>query len=209
MLLTLGVLIGYLTSPVLLGQPIGFDDMTTISKSMSPSTLDKIRNNYSNSRFSSRHLYRSEEEKSENKEEDIETGQRPDLKIESEEEKEQDAIKLRGDSQDVPTADKTAEKIITVTDPVALTAIQARLVEDNELMSKQSIPTSTNPSVMITERLPDHHRKKILVTGGAGFVGSHLVDKLMVEGHEVIVVDNFFMGQKKNIAHWLHHPNFR
>jgi hypothetical protein len=48
--------------------------------------------------------------------------------------------------------------------------------------------------------------KKILVTGGAGFVGSHLVDKLMMEGHEVIVVDNFFTGQKKNVAHWLHHP---
>jgi len=31
----------------------------------------------------------------------------------------------------------------------------------------------------------------------------------MMEGHEVIVVDNFFTGQKKNIAHWLHHPNFR
>jgi UDP-glucuronate decarboxylase len=36
-----------------------------------------------------------------------------------------------------------------------------------------------------------------------------LVDKLMMEGHEVIVLDNFFTGQKKNIAHWLHHPNFR
>merc|ERR1712038_1789687 len=39
-------------------------------------------------------------------------------------------------------------------------------------------------------------------------VGSHLVDKPMMEGHEVIVVDNFFTGQKKNIEHWLHHPNF-
>jgi UDP-glucuronate decarboxylase len=62
---------------------------------------------------------------------------------------------------------------------------------------------------MMTATLGDHQRKKILVTGGAGFVGSHLVDKLMMEGHEVIVADNFFTGQKKNIAHWLHHPNFR
>lgn len=62
---------------------------------------------------------------------------------------------------------------------------------------------------METPTLSDHRRKKILVTGGAGFVGSHLVDKLMMEGHEVTVVDNLFTGQKKNVAHWFHHPNFK
>ena len=46
------------------------------------------------------------------------------------------------------------------------------------------------------------------VTGGAGFVGSHLVDKLMLQGHEVTVVDNFFTGRKRNIEHWLGHENF-
>lgn len=56
--------------------------------------------------------------------------------------------------------------------------------------------------------LPDSKRKKILITGGAGFVGSHLTDKLMMEGHEVIVLDNFFTGQKKNVEHWMHHPHF-
>ncbi|KAL3941148.1 MAG: hypothetical protein SGARI_000693, partial [Bacillariaceae sp.] len=61
---------------------------------------------------------------------------------------------------------------------------------------------------METPGLSDHRRKKILVTGGAGFVGSHLVDKLMMEGHEVTVLDNLFTGQKKNVAHWFHHPNF-
>jgi len=84
----------------------------------------------------------------------------------------------------------------------------SRLIADQELMSKQSLPTTTTPYVMHTKTLPDHLRKKILVTGGAGFVGSHLVDKLMMQGHEITVVDNFFTGQKKNIAHWLHHPNF-
>ena len=42
-------------------------------------------------------------------------------------------------------------------------------------------------------------RKRILVTGGAGFVGSHLVDRLMLMGHEVIVIDNFFTGSKTNV----------
>lgn len=52
------------------------------------------------------------------------------------------------------------------------------------------------------------NRKRILVTGGAGFVGSHLVDLLMMEGHEVIVVDNFFTGRKRNVEHWFGHENF-
>ncbi|KAJ1414996.1 hypothetical protein B484DRAFT_434831 [Ochromonadaceae sp. CCMP2298] len=50
--------------------------------------------------------------------------------------------------------------------------------------------------------------KRILVTGGSGFVGSHLVDRLMLQGHQVIVIDNMFTGRQKNIAHWLGHPNF-
>lgn len=52
------------------------------------------------------------------------------------------------------------------------------------------------------------NRKRILVTGGAGFVGSHLVDRLMLAGHEVIVVDNFFTGRKRNVEHWVGHENF-
>lgn len=52
------------------------------------------------------------------------------------------------------------------------------------------------------------NRKRILVTGGAGFVGSHLVDCLMLAGHEVIVVDNFFTGRKRNVEHWIGHENF-
>jgi hypothetical protein len=88
-------------------------------------------------------------------------------------------------------------------------SIQLRLMEDQHVLSRQSLPTPSSPHVMETAILSDHRRKKILVTGGAGFVGSHLVDKLMMEGHEVTVLDNFFTGQKKNIAHWFHHPNFR
>lgn len=56
--------------------------------------------------------------------------------------------------------------------------------------------------------LSPKEKKRILVTGGAGFVGSHLVDRLMLMGHEVIVLDNFFTGRKNNVKHWLGHPNF-
>ena len=47
-----------------------------------------------------------------------------------------------------------------------------------------------------------------LITGGAGFLGSHLVDRLMEAGEEVICLDNYFTGRKSNIAHWLGHPRF-
>ena len=50
--------------------------------------------------------------------------------------------------------------------------------------------------------------KRILVTGGMGFVGSYLMDKLMMDGHKVTVVDNFFMGRKRNMEHWIGHENF-
>jgi UDP-glucuronate decarboxylase len=49
---------------------------------------------------------------------------------------------------------------------------------------------------------------RILITGGAGFLGSHLCDRLLGEGHEVICLDNFFTGRKANIAHLHGHPNF-
>ncbi|RWC35181.1 MAG: SDR family oxidoreductase [Mesorhizobium sp.] len=51
-------------------------------------------------------------------------------------------------------------------------------------------------------------RKRILVTGGAGFLGSHLVDRLLGEGHEVLCVDNLFTGTKRNIDHLHNHPRF-
>lgn len=49
---------------------------------------------------------------------------------------------------------------------------------------------------------------RILVTGGAGFIGSHLIDRLMADGHEVICLDNFYTGHKRNILKWLDHPYF-
>jgi len=46
------------------------------------------------------------------------------------------------------------------------------------------------------------------VTGGAGFIGSHLIDRLMIQGHEVLCLDNFYTGHKRNLSKWLGHPSF-
>jgi UDP-glucuronate decarboxylase len=51
-------------------------------------------------------------------------------------------------------------------------------------------------------------KKKILVTGGAGFLGSHLCEKLLKLGHEVVCLDNYFTGQKRNVVHLLDNPYF-
>ncbi|MDZ4404493.1 UDP-glucuronic acid decarboxylase family protein [Prosthecobacter sp.] len=51
-------------------------------------------------------------------------------------------------------------------------------------------------------------KKRILITGGAGFLGSHLCERLLNEGHEIICADNLFTGRKQNIAHLMSHPNF-
>ncbi|MBB5038966.1 UDP-glucuronic acid decarboxylase family protein [Prosthecobacter dejongeii] len=49
---------------------------------------------------------------------------------------------------------------------------------------------------------------RILITGGAGFLGSHLCERLLNEGHDILCMDNFFTGRKANIAHLLPNPNF-
>ena len=49
---------------------------------------------------------------------------------------------------------------------------------------------------------------RILVTGGAGFIGSHLIDRLMAQGHEVLCLDNFYTGHKRNIVKWIGNPYF-
>jgi UDP-glucuronate decarboxylase len=51
-------------------------------------------------------------------------------------------------------------------------------------------------------------RKRILITGGAGFLGSHLSERLLAEGNDILCVDNYFTGRKDNIAHLLGHGNF-
>ncbi|TFL00632.1 UDP-xylose synthase [Pterulicium gracile] len=71
-----------------------------------------------------------------------------------------------------------------------------------------AISYTTLASFPPVKLLTPTERKRILVTGGAGFVGSHLVDRLMLLGHEVTVLDNFFTGSKTTVSHWVGHPNF-
>ncbi len=62
---------------------------------------------------------------------------------------------------------------------------------------------------MSNARAGEKHRPLTLVTGGAGFLGSHLCDRLLAEGHEVICLDNLITGRMENISHLLGHPHFR
>jgi UDP-glucuronate decarboxylase len=50
--------------------------------------------------------------------------------------------------------------------------------------------------------------KRVLITGGAGFIGSHLCERMIADGHEVICLDNYFTGMKSNVAHLLSNPRF-
>ncbi len=54
----------------------------------------------------------------------------------------------------------------------------------------------------------DYLNKRVLVTGGAGFLGSHLCERLLADGHEVLCVDNFFTSEKRNVVHLLQNPRF-
>ena len=56
--------------------------------------------------------------------------------------------------------------------------------------------------------MDNYHRKRILITGGAGFLGSHLCERLLNEGNEILCLDNFFTGTKENVAHLMDNPYF-
>ena len=53
-----------------------------------------------------------------------------------------------------------------------------------------------------------HLKKRVLITGGSGFLGSHLCERLLNDGHDILCLDNFFTGTKQNVVHLLNNPNF-
>lgn len=79
---------------------------------------------------------------------------------------------------------------------------------DSYVALSSTFEWTTKKSYPPVRILPYGKKLRVLVTGGAGFVGSHLVDRLMLMGHEVVVIDNYFTGKKENVMHWFGHPNF-
>src|SRR3954471_17613464 len=60
----------------------------------------------------------------------------------------------------------------------------------------------------MNETMPAGQSRRVLVTGGAGFLGSHLCERLLAQGAEVLCVDNFFTGRRSNVVHLLDNPLF-
>ncbi|KAG9014959.1 UDP-glucuronic acid decarboxylase 1 [Tulasnella sp. JGI-2019a] len=103
--------------------------------------------------------------------------------------------------EDTPPLDATISRFI----PADLADYQSKSIFHPKDNTISYTTLSRFPPVKL---IPHAEQKRILVTGGAGFVGSHLVDRLMLLGHQVTVIDNFFTGSKTTISHWVGHPNF-
>ncbi|GAU11177.1 hypothetical protein TSUD_198010 [Trifolium subterraneum] len=79
------------------------------------------------------------------------------------------------------------------------------LLEESKSTSREEERKARIP---LAVGLKSKRQKRVLVTGGAGFVGSHLVDRLIERGDNVIVIDNYFTGRKENVIHHIGNPNF-
>jgi len=87
--------------------------------------------------------------------------------------------------------------------------VQRRLMDEVSKINKDLLLTRPDNIFPPIKTILGRDKKRILVTGGAGFVGSHLVDRLMEQGHMVTVVDNMFTGRRRNVQQWIGHPNFK
>ncbi len=95
-----------------------------------------------------------------------------------------------------------SERVLSITDLIE------RQVERKILDKVNGLTVVNTKPYPPVQNIPASRQLRILVTGGAGFVGSHLVDRLMSQGHQVTVLDNLFTGSRDNIQHWIGHPNF-
>ncbi|KAL5476256.1 hypothetical protein EMCRGX_G026178 [Ephydatia muelleri] len=108
-------------------------------------------------------------------------------------------------------ADIRLELVTIIREELTKMETRVKYLEDDSLLKKKEYKTIAKISDKAYPKiklLAQSEKKRILVTGGAGFVGSHLVDRLMVDGHEVTVIDNFFTGRKSNLEQWIGHENF-
>ena len=118
------------------------------------------------------------------------------------------------EDEDVVDAVATDSKAKGSSAAVAEIAVSKTGKADAKAKSTPSATTTSEPlgrgtvEKMMPVPIPKATRLRVLVTGGAGFVGSHLVDRLMERGNIVIVADNFFTGRKENIMHHLQNPFF-
>ena len=104
---------------------------------------------------------------------------------------------------------RLVKSFITIaTCSVKLCITHRESVCDKKVDSKNKVPRNKEQFSFIPLRDKTEIIIYLQITGGAGFVGSHLTDKLMLQGHEVTVVDNFFTGRKRNVEHWIGHENF-
>ncbi|KAK1409829.1 hypothetical protein QVD17_36358 [Tagetes erecta] len=100
--------------------------------------------------------------------------------------------------------------VITITGSTIDNQIES-IVNPIAISNRESVSHFYRPVSHGTGRVPvsiGSKRRRVVVTGGSGFVGSHLVDKLIARGDDVIVIDNFFTGRKENVMHHFRNPRF-